>query len=435
MNDLESQIRAALHGREGDAPEFDLSDARDVAGRTRRRQILNATGAGIGALAVVVALTAGIGGLVRADRTPTPLDTPSSSPSPAPVVPTFSSALHEITVGYPAGWVVRPAIEPWSGGRLTFDASDVDVIFDPALGDDVYLVLVSEPLGGLSKEEWVRDDPWRPGICAETEGAGAGSIYFGGAKRYWSVSCSGGGSSSASGHYLRVATDTRGYLVYLHVAGLRGTDEPPYDVDFFNGLLETLRLEYQDLRSITSPDGEVTFSAPSTWEDMLWPGEAAAENAPDVWFGVLWPGPEIGDDVESIGLVDPVAYDAWCGANGGSPLLSAPADAAAIAQKVVADPNFETTTPVATRVGGFEALSIDAELAPGGTDCGVYMIHIARWIHSLVDRDMRLRLYLVDLPEGMSVRTLAITVAAPKERFERFLDDATPVIESIEFHP
>ena len=63
------------------------------------------------------------------------------------------------------------------------------------------------------------------------------------------------------------------------------------------------------------------------------------------------------------------------------------------------------------------------------------MIHISRWIHSLVEPGLRLRLYLVDLPEGMSVRTLAITVVAPEERFEEFIEETAPIIESIEFHP
>ena len=243
MNDLETRIRTEFHGREGHAPAFDVADARQIAGRTRRRQILNATSAGVGALAVVVALTSGLGGLLRADRTSTPIDAPS--PSPARELATFSSALHEVTIGNPAGWEVRPATEPWSGGRLTFDASDVDVIFDPTRGDDLYLALVSQPLGGLSRADWL-DKSWRPGVCAKTTGAGSGGIFFGGARRYWTVSCSGGGSSSASGHYLRVATDTRGYLIYLHVANLRASDEPPYDVDFFNSLLETLELEYTD---------------------------------------------------------------------------------------------------------------------------------------------------------------------------------------------
>ena len=151
MNDIESRIRDAFRGREGDAPAFDLSDARHVAGRTRRRQILNAAGAGIGALAVVVALTAGLGGLVRADRTSTPLDTSPPSPSPAQGFSTFSSALHEITVEYPAGWKVRPATEPWSFGRLTFDASDVDVIFDPSASGTISTWLWSRSLSAACR--------------------------------------------------------------------------------------------------------------------------------------------------------------------------------------------------------------------------------------------------------------------------------------------
>ena len=77
MNDLESRIRDAFLAREGDAPAFDLSDVHHVAGRTRRRQILNATVVGAAALAVVVAFTAGLGGLMRADRIPADQQTPA----------------------------------------------------------------------------------------------------------------------------------------------------------------------------------------------------------------------------------------------------------------------------------------------------------------------------------------------------------------------
>ena len=47
----------------------------------------------------------------------------------------------------------------------------------------------------------------------------------------------------------------------------------------------------------------------------------------------------------------------------------------------------------------------------------------------------RLRLYLVDLPEGMSVQTMAITVVAPEERFDDVIEETEPIIDSIEFHP
>ena len=185
--------------------------------------------------------------------------------------------------------------------------------------------------------------------------------------------------------------------------------------------------------SYTSSDGEVTVSAPGPWT-MWWSTEPGGQ-APDVWFGLMTRDSEpYYESGKSIGFVDPVAYDSWCADNGGSPLLSAPADAAAIAQQVIADPNFETTAPVATRVGGLEAVSIDVALAPGGKSCGVQMIELARWIHELWETGLRLRLYLIDLPEGMSVQTLAITVVAPADSFEEFIAETAPIIESIEFH-
>ena len=90
---------------------------------------------------------------------------------------------------------------------------------------------------------------------------------------------------------------------------------------------------------------------------------------------------------------------------------------------------------MAARVGGLEAVSIDVALAPGGSSCGVGMIEISRWIHELWEPGWRLRLYLVDLPEGMSVETLAITVVAPEERFDEVIEETKPIIDSITFHP
>ena len=45
----------------------------------------------------------------------------------------------------------------------------------------------------------------------------------------------------------------------------------------------------------------------------------------------------------------------------------------------------------------------------------------------------RMRLYLLDLPGG-SAEILAIAIAAPESEFERVVGEATPIVESIEFH-
>jgi hypothetical protein len=128
-----------------------------------------------------------------------------------------------------------------------------------------------------------------------------------------------------------------------------------------------------------------------------------------------------------IDFTDPVVFWSEC-ARG-----PVPADAAAFAQAVSADPNFETTAPVAERVGGVEAVAMDVALSPAGRVCLAYRTDAHRWIHAL-EPGKRLRLFLVDLPEGMSMRTLAITVMAPVARFDDVVADATPIIDSIEFH-
>jgi len=153
-------------------------------------------------------------------------------------------------------------------------------------------------------------------------------------------------------------------------------------------------------------DGEVTYSSP-------------AQNSMVV-----------GDLREPTGLLDftdPVVFWSDC-ARG-----PVPADAAAFAQAVIADPNFETTAPVAARIGGVEAVAMDVALSPAGRVCSAYRTDAQRWIHAL-EPGKRLRLFLVDLPEGMSMRTLAITVVAPKENFEEVIEETAPIIESIEFH-
>ena len=45
-----------------------------------------------------------------------------------------------------------------------------------------------------------------------------------------------------------------------------------------------------------------------------------------------------------------------------------------------------------------------------------------------------MRLYLFDAPGGSSMRTLAIAIVAPESSFERAVEAAVPVVDSVEFH-
>jgi hypothetical protein len=46
----------------------------------------------------------------------------------------------------------------------------------------------------------------------------------------------------------------------------------------------------------------------------------------------------------------------------------------------------------------------------------------------------RMRLYLLNLPEGMSARILGIAIAASDQGFERVMEAAAPTLDSFEFH-
>ncbi len=99
MNDLEREIRETLRDHEHGAPTSDRSDAQHAAARTRRRQIVNVAGVGLGTIVIVIGLVVGLGGLVRADRSPTVLDTPSPSETSLPTPGPSDQEVH----GWPGG--------------------------------------------------------------------------------------------------------------------------------------------------------------------------------------------------------------------------------------------------------------------------------------------------------------------------------------------
>jgi hypothetical protein len=88
MSDVEQLVREALHRHEAEVPLPDPLEARPVATRARRRQVLNAVGAGVLAAAIVLGAASGVGAILRAgDRRPATEPTPTPpAPASAPVV-------------------------------------------------------------------------------------------------------------------------------------------------------------------------------------------------------------------------------------------------------------------------------------------------------------------------------------------------------------
>ena len=117
------------------------------------------------------------------------------------------------------------------------------------------------------------------------------------------------------------------------------------------------------------------------------------------------------------------------------------ADAEALAQAIESDPDLVATAPVAVTIAGQQGLSMDVTAAPGASVCEEYPATYVLTHDSTGNRNglpigegSRIRLYLLDAPEGSSLGILAIAVAAPESRFDDVVADATPIIESIEFH-
>jgi hypothetical protein len=182
---------------------------------------------------------------------------PTASPTVSDQTPSgfvgterFDSPLNGLSIGYPSGWRTRAATEPWAGrSDVAFGAPDVDVIFHPELKDDLYLAIVSEPLGGTSGSDWV-DSGWLTsvGICTDAYGAGGGSGTFHG-NAAWFEGC---GTPVGSDEYVVFGTATRGYIINLHVGNKRAERllESTYDLklfrNFFGAALKTVDLRPED---------------------------------------------------------------------------------------------------------------------------------------------------------------------------------------------
>ena len=186
-------------------------------------------------------------------------------------------------------------------------------------------------------------------------------------------------------------------------------------------------------------DGEMTLRAAHPW---IFSGPDTYPNP----FGRLIPeGPGVppttdggqrNDGWDRLFLIgDPALYGA-CQAGPNS------IDAAALAESILSHPSIEATAPVAASVGAAEALMMDIKIPAGttifvplndrGDPCRTAILTpVVVGNHATGDW---MRLYVLDAPNGSSMRTLAIAIVAPEARFQRAVEAAMPVVDSLEFH-
>jgi hypothetical protein len=260
------------------------------------------------------------------------------------------------------------------------------------------------------------------------DGSDFTKVIDGGAHPFWSPDGSriafnvldgSGGLSIADADGSNVQTLTSGFPGPWH-PGATATDDPPPPTTESGGA----RAEpYEFL------DGEVTFAAAKPWDYGL-SRDTATMNS------LFFQDQDFGQRLTVAADPLPVA--------GGCLEGPAPADAEALALSVLSDPDLEATEPVAASVGGIEALQMDVIVAPGASVCGevnggtpqVLSANGEGWWPGVaLEYNQQMRLYLLDLPEGLSARTLAIAISAPDVSFDMVVEAATPILDSFEFHP
>src|SRR5262245_45143206 len=167
-------------------------------------------------------------------------------------------------------------------------------------------------------------------------------------------------------------------------------------------------------------DGDVTMHATIPWAENLFVDTGLALDQ------------DSGEQIHLLG--DPAPVGSGCEAD------PVPTDADALARSIRSDPDVEATAPVAVTIGGTEALQMDVTAAPGASACEAYgtapMVLQPDGGDSYrgiaLDEGNRVRLYLLDMPQGSAIRVLAIGVIAPEERFEQVMQAAAPVLDSLE---
>jgi hypothetical protein len=158
---------------------------------------------------------------------------PSSSPLPA-LTETFNSTIHGISVGYPSGWKLQRATEPWTSGIVQQDSPYADIIYEKE-ADSPFIAVASQLLGGKTAESWATD--YLASLpCPQSEPVtvdGASGVL---------------GDCELGPHAL-VSVGDRGYLIWLYRID---------DLNWFKEILATVQLSPAnalDVAPSASPSG------------------------------------------------------------------------------------------------------------------------------------------------------------------------------------
>ncbi len=155
-------------------------------------------------------------------------------------------------------------------------------------------------------------------------------------------------------------------------------------------------------------DGEVTFAAAPPWYGEF-------DDPTVISFG--------GGRQHFVIAAGPLPVEAGCESG------PAPAGAEALARSIMADPAFETTANVPVRIAGIDGLQIDG-VVTSQWDTNWSLCYPMWTTNASV---FRVRLYVID-HHGQAPQILTLAVIAPEAEFESVLDQATPIIESLEVH-
>jgi len=344
---------------------------------------------------------------------------PSSSPSPAasasPTVPasvgpalteTFTSAIHGITISYPAGWSAQPASEPWTAGPFFFQEPVGDFLYDTSLTDHLFLALASQPLAGRSPDTWAAD-------LLALEGCGTGApVVVDGAEGVIATDCG----------MALISIDDRGYMIRLYVSG----DDPEvgevYDRAWFDQVLATVQLNPQDALGRYAEE----FSVPFTY---LLPAEPefdyGATNATyfevrvPAWAEAGRPGGVILQAIGS-GLVDP------CDKLSNYVPIEARPQAVIDYLKTV--PGVEVAEESETRVGDLPAVQASVVVGPGTPKC----LETWPWAEQTesIPQEIPLRMVAVDVGNEHFVFSVFGEADNPGWR-----ETADELIDSFRFEP